>query len=117
MVRAAAAAHPERASEAFVALGHLAERRGRDAAGFALVGGGGDGGAQDPPPDATSRRDLALGGCRVVKDTVPWAVLRRRRYLARLGAATVALGRAATRGAHGSGRLPRSRPAATVPLG
>jgi asparagine synthetase B (glutamine-hydrolysing) len=103
VVRAAAAAHPERASEAFVALGHLAEQRGRDAAGFALVGGGHDGGPRDLPPNATSRRDVALGGCRVVKDTVPWSLLWRRRYLARLDLATVALGhtRAATQGAPG----------------
>jgi asparagine synthetase B (glutamine-hydrolysing) len=103
MVRAAAAAHPEWASEAFVALGHLAEQRGRDAAGFALVGGAYDGGPRDLPSNATSRRDVALGGCRVVKDTVPWAVLWRRRYLATLDVATVALGhtRAATQGAPG----------------
>src|SRR4051794_22030308 len=63
LMRASGAEHPEWASDAFVALGVLAEERGVDSAGVALFG----------RPTAinvvtpTIQGDVTDGGCRVVK--------------------------------------------------
>jgi Glutamine amidotransferase domain len=72
--RSARAAHPELASGVFVDLGRLAEQRGRDAAGFALLGG--------PPPLPPA----------VVKDTRPFGSLWRSHHAPLLHQARVALG-------------------------
>jgi asparagine synthetase B (glutamine-hydrolysing) len=110
MVRSAHDPDPAWASSLFVALGHLAEQRGRDAAGFVLVGDdpkrtgatrdgdgaarhgdgpSGDGGARR---DAIHRRDVQLGRCRVVKDTGRWGRLWRREFLTALDGAQAGLG-------------------------
>jgi len=108
VVRSAHDPDPAWASSVFVALGHLAERRGGDAAGFVLVGadvgsagdgpsGGdpsgtcssGDGGAVRDP---IHRRDVRLGHCRVIKDTRRWGLLWRAELLDALDGAQVALG-------------------------
>ncbi len=88
---------PSWASDVFVALGHLAEARGRDAAGFALVGDGGPAGRPGPvgaarAPDASDRAEVDLGGCRVVKDTRRWGLLWRHEHARALDAAPAALG-------------------------
>ena len=70
-VRGARDETPERASAVFVALGRLAEQRGRDAAGFALV--------------------TDTGRCHVVKATGSFTSLWQRRYLPALHRAPVAL--------------------------
>jgi glutamine---fructose-6-phosphate transaminase (isomerizing) len=105
---------PTWASNVFVALGHLAEERGSDAAGFAVVcehgpagaaaagvaGTAGAAGAAGPlgpvgisaPDDAMHRPEVDLGVCRVVKDTRRWGLLWRREYLPALDAASAAFG-------------------------
>ncbi len=109
---------PTWASNVFVALGRLAEERGSDAAGFALLGenrlaraagaaagaatagaAGAAGGAGSPGPggvaaadDAIHRREVDLGVCRVVKDTRRWGQLWRREYVGGLDAARAAFG-------------------------
>ncbi len=70
-VRASRDETPERASAVFVALGRLAEQRGRDAAGFALGTG--------------------TGRCHVVKATGSFTSLWQRRYLPAVHLAPVAL--------------------------
>jgi asparagine synthetase B (glutamine-hydrolysing) len=122
MVRSAHDPDPAWASSLFAALGHLAEQRGRDAAGFVLVGNdpqragaarNGDGSARngdgrsrdgsvrdgDGPSgdggarrDAIHRRDVQLGRCRVVKDTGRWGRLWRHEFLQALDGAQAALG-------------------------
>jgi Glutamine amidotransferase domain len=72
-VRSTRAAHPETASGVFVELGRLAERRGRDATGFALV-------SRPPLPPA------------VVKATWPFSGLWRSHHAPMVHEATVALG-------------------------
>jgi glucosamine--fructose-6-phosphate aminotransferase (isomerizing) len=71
MVRATHDPEPARASQVFAALGQLAQQRGRDAAGFALVTHRSAPNAPAAPPDAACRREVRLGGCLVVKDTRP----------------------------------------------
>jgi len=89
---------PTWASNVFVALGHLAEERGRDAAGFALVGDRAPAGragsprAAAAPDDAIHRGEVDLGACRVVKDTRRWGLLWRREYVRALDAAAAAFG-------------------------
>lgn len=104
MVRSAHDPDPARASSVFVALGQLAGQRGRDAAGFVLVGDGAQrdggpgvdgsglsfGGAGWPAP--IGRRDVRLGRCRVVKDTGRWGRLWRPELLRALDGAPAALG-------------------------
>jgi glucosamine--fructose-6-phosphate aminotransferase (isomerizing) len=80
---------PTWASNVFVALGHHAEERGRDAAGFALVG---DGGPVGVPEDAIHRAEVDLGACRVVKGTCRWRLLWRREFGRALDGASAALG-------------------------
>jgi glutamine---fructose-6-phosphate transaminase (isomerizing) len=114
MVRSAHDPDPAWASSVFVALGHLAEERGRDAAGFALVGGSPDGaggrgrdsvggrgrdgatgglGPDDRAPrDPIHRRDVRLDRCRVVKDTRRWGRVWQPDFLQALDGAQAALG-------------------------
>jgi glutamine phosphoribosylpyrophosphate amidotransferase len=118
MVRSAHDPDPAWASSVFVALGHLAEERGRDAAGFVLVGGsrgdtaglgragatsglGPDGRA---PRDPIHRRDVRVGRCRVVKDTRRWGRVWQPDSLQALDGARAALGhtRHASQGAPGT---------------
>lgn len=89
MVRATQDSDPTWASNVFVALGHHAEERGRDAAGFVLVGDGGPGCA---PEDAIHRGEVDLGACRVVKGTRRWGLLWRRQFVRALDGASAALG-------------------------
>ncbi len=93
MVRSAQDPDPARASRVFVALGHLAQQRGRDAAGFALVSRAHLPSARPAvPAEAIGHRDVQVGHCRVVKGTRRWARLWRSSYLHELDGATVALG-------------------------
>jgi glucosamine 6-phosphate synthetase-like amidotransferase/phosphosugar isomerase protein len=93
MVRSVQDPDPAWASSVFVALGHLAEQRGSDAAGFLLVGDGdapdGDGGG---PPEPIHRADVRLGRCRVVKGTSRWAHVWRPGFLQALDSARAVLG-------------------------
>jgi glucosamine--fructose-6-phosphate aminotransferase (isomerizing) len=104
MVRAASDPEPARAGRVFAALGHLAQQRGRDAAGFALVTHRSEPAVPIPPPDAARRREVQLGGWVVVKDARPWDDVWHPRYLPSLEEARVALGhtRHATQGAPGA---------------
>ena len=99
LVRALECRHPRVASEAFVSLGRLAEERGRDAAGFALVSGGHDGPAGSAGR-AIHQRYVELDGCTVVKAPTTFSRVWQRRYLSQLDAAPIAVGhsRWATRG-------------------
>src|SRR4051812_11687900 len=63
LARAVTAEHPEWASDAFVALGVLAEERGVDSAGVALFGRPGAINVVTP----TIQGDITDGGCRLVK--------------------------------------------------
>lgn len=107
MVRSARDPDPAWASSVFVALGHLAEQRGSDAAGFLLVGDGvevdpeGDAGG---PPEPIHRGDVRLGRCRVVKGTSRWAHVWRPELLQALDGARAVLGhtRHASQGAPGT---------------
>ncbi len=81
VVRSPFADDPGRASDVFVTLGALAEERGTDSAGLALLGDWpGLGG-----PDAG-------GGCRVVKGRGRFSGIWRPEFLAELDRAPVALG-------------------------
>jgi glutamine---fructose-6-phosphate transaminase (isomerizing) len=99
VARADQAAHPELASQAFAVLGHLAQERGTDAAGFALVDAA-VAGPLSPPRGITRRRYTRLRGCRIVKDVEPFAQVWGTGYLPALGTARVLLGhtRLATQG-------------------
>jgi asparagine synthetase B (glutamine-hydrolysing) len=99
LVRAVEARHPRLASEAFVSLGRLAEERGRDAAGFALVSGGHEGPVVGPG-QAIRQRHVELDGCTVVKAAAPFDRVWDRRHLPRLDSSAIAVGhsRWATRG-------------------
>jgi glucosamine 6-phosphate synthetase-like amidotransferase/phosphosugar isomerase protein len=86
--RAAGARHPEWASDAFVALGMLAEERGVDSAGVALFGRPGAINVVTP----TIQGDITDGGCRVVKGRGRFTDVWRPDLLADLDQAPVALG-------------------------
>jgi glutamine---fructose-6-phosphate transaminase (isomerizing) len=105
--RATGARHPEWASDAFVALGMLAEERGVDSAGVALFGRPGAINVVTP----TIQGDVTDGGCRVVKGRGRFTDVWRPELLHALDEAPVALGHArwATQGAP-------DRPADTGPL-
>jgi glucosamine 6-phosphate synthetase-like amidotransferase/phosphosugar isomerase protein len=77
VVRSPFAADPGRASDVFVMLGALAEERGTDSAGLALIGA---------PPG------LGGGGCRVVKGRGRFSGVWRPEFLSGLDRAAVAIG-------------------------
>ncbi len=79
-VRAAEAPEPRLATEALAVLGHLAQERGRDASGFALVTGRHDGQASSAGPAIRHRR-VALEGRLVTKAPVPFAKLWDPRFV------------------------------------
>ncbi|MFG2006485.1 hypothetical protein ACGFNU_45800 [Spirillospora sp. NPDC048911] len=93
LLRSPLADHPELASAAFVTLGTLAEERGRDSAGVALVTG-------RPVPHATPARgraddrrsDLSHGGVRVVKGRGRFSGIWRPDLLEQLDRSPIALG-------------------------
>ncbi len=97
MVRSDHDPDPAWASSVFVALGHLAEQRGRDAAGFVLVGdeatrvGAGPSGGGEPR-DPIHHRDVQLGRCRAVKDVRRWGRVWRPEYAPALDGARAAIG-------------------------
>jgi glucosamine--fructose-6-phosphate aminotransferase (isomerizing) len=86
--RSSTARHPEWASDAFVALGVLAEERGVDSAGVALFGRPGPINVVTP----TIQGDVTDGGCRVVKGRGRFTEVWRHDLLAELDAAPIALG-------------------------
>ncbi|GLY83858.1 class II glutamine amidotransferase [Actinoallomurus iriomotensis] len=96
LYRSPGATHPERASDAFVALGMLAGERSADSAGVALFGRPGTINVETP----TVQGDVTDGGCRVVKGRGTFLRVWRHDLLAGLDAAPVALGqvRRATQG-------------------
>ncbi len=102
-VRAAEAPEPRLATEAFYMLGHLAQERGRDASGVALVTGRHAGPATQAGAAIRHRR-VALDGCLVTKAPVPFAKLWDARMVRPLDRAGIALGhsRWATRGSAGA---------------
>jgi glutamine phosphoribosylpyrophosphate amidotransferase len=107
MVRSTRDPDPAWASSVFVALGHLAEQRGSDAAGLLLVDGGDEGapdGGAGEPAEPIRRGDVRLGRCRVVKGTSRWARVWRPELLPALDGARVVLGhtRHASQGAAGA---------------
>jgi glucosamine 6-phosphate synthetase-like amidotransferase/phosphosugar isomerase protein len=81
VLRSPFADDPGRASDVFVLLGALAEERGTDSAGLALLGGWP--GLGGPPGD---------GGCRVVKGRGRFSGIWRPEFLPELDRAPVALG-------------------------
>jgi glucosamine--fructose-6-phosphate aminotransferase (isomerizing) len=92
---------PERASEAFVLLGVLAEERGKDAAGAALLRARAGG---KPAPDGCARfADVRFGGCRIVKARGRFSGLWRPALDRDLDRAALAIGhtRWATQGGRG----------------
>lgn len=102
-VRATEAPEPGLATEAFDLLGHLAQERGRDASGFALVNSRHTGPASPPGP-AIGLRRVALDGCLITKAPLPFAKLWDDRFAGPVDRATIALGhsRWATRGSAGA---------------
>ncbi len=87
VVRSPFAGDPGRASDVFVTLGALAEERGTDSAGLALLGGRpGLGGPVMSGPGA------GVEGCRVVKGRGRFSGIWRPEFLAELDRAPVALG-------------------------
>jgi len=101
LLRCPAADHPGHASEAFVLLGVLAEERGRDAAGVALIRR--PPAAAPAPAGVTRFGDVRIGGCRVVKDRGRFSRLWRPALDRDLDRAAVAIGhtRWATQGGQG----------------
>lgn len=105
LIRNDAAAHPERASAAFVELGHLAVERGSDSAGFALAAGRNSGNTitRALTSDLNSRQAF-IEGVHIVKDVVAFHELwNDADHLPLLGAHKVAIGhtRWATQGKRG----------------
>ncbi|GLZ05925.1 hypothetical protein Acsp03_33910 [Actinomadura sp. NBRC 104412] len=95
LLRSAGAEHPAQASDAFVALGTLAEERGRDSAGIALFTGhpAQDGEALAPVGEVDDvRSDLLHAGCRVVKGRGAFSGTWRPDLLELLDEAPVAMG-------------------------
>lgn len=114
VVRADQARHPELVSQAFAVLGHLAQERGTDAAGFALVDD--IAGPLSSPRGVTTRRYARLRGCRIIKNVKPFAQLWDPGYLPALDRARVLIGHArlATQGS--SRRLANASPLAAGAL-
>lgn len=104
MIRCENATHPDRASAAFVELGHLAVARGRDAAGFALATGAAPRAGEIPNIPTRSdldRRDVTIDGIRIIKDVCSFGDLwDDDQHLPLLADARVAIGhtRYATQG-------------------
>jgi glutamine phosphoribosylpyrophosphate amidotransferase len=101
MLRCPGAEHRERASAAFVMLGVLAEERGIDAAGVALLRGRTD---TAPAPEGCARFcDVRFGGVRIVKAQGRFSRLWHPRLDRDLDRAAVAIGhtRWATQGGRG----------------
>jgi glucosamine 6-phosphate synthetase-like amidotransferase/phosphosugar isomerase protein len=96
LLRSPGAKHPDRASDAFVALGMLAEERGVDSAGVALFGRPRRINVWTP----TIQGDVTDGGCRLVKGRGPFTAVWQPGLLSALDGAPVALGhaRSATQG-------------------
>lgn len=69
MVRSTSAAHPERASAAFVELGRLSVERGRDSAGFALANPDWDGAVRTAGLADVEASEVVINGVTIVKDT------------------------------------------------
>jgi glutamine---fructose-6-phosphate transaminase (isomerizing) len=113
-VRADQARHPELVSQAFAVLGHLAQERGTDAAGFALVDD--IAGPLSSPRGVTTRRYARLRGCRIIKNVKPFAQLWDPGYMPALDRARVLIGhdRLATQGS--SRRLANASPLAAGAL-
>lgn len=88
LLRSPGARHPEWASDAFVALGVLAEERGVDSAGVALFGTPRTIHVVTP----TIQGDVTDGGCRLVKGRGAFRQVWRHDLLATLDDAPVALG-------------------------
>lgn len=97
MLRAPEAAHPERASDALIVLGALAEERGNDSAGVALFTGRA---VAAGAPAPVGRTDVSLDGVRVVKDCARFSEVWRSDLLPLLDHAPIVLGhtRRATQG-------------------
>ncbi|MGI5166965.1 class II glutamine amidotransferase [Spirillospora sp. CA-253888] len=94
LLRSPLAAHPEWASDALVTLGTLAEERGTDSAGIALLTGRPATAARPPAPGETGDRysDLDHGGCRIVKGRDRFAAVWRLDLLPTLDRAPIAFG-------------------------
>jgi asparagine synthetase B (glutamine-hydrolysing) len=94
LARSAQDPDPARASGVFVELGHLAEQRGRDAAGFALVSrhAAAPMQARIAPLDPSRHRDVRLGRCRIVKNVGAWSGLWQPSHLPALHQASSGLG-------------------------
>ncbi|RFU41509.1 hypothetical protein DZF91_11460 [Actinomadura logoneensis] len=94
LLRAPAASHPERASDVVVTLGTLAEERGTDSAGLALLTGRPAGRDAGPLSGVAGERasDLLHDGCRVVKGRGAFSGVWRHDLLPELDAAPVVLG-------------------------
>ncbi|WUH97960.1 hypothetical protein OHR68_31300 [Spirillospora sp. NBC_00431] len=97
MVRSPFADDPGPASDVFVTLGALAEERGTDSAGLALLGGwpglGGWQGACGPGTGGPENGGGApVVGCRVVKGRGRFSAIWRPEFLAELDRAPVVLG-------------------------
>lgn len=88
LMRSPGARHPEWASDAFVALGTLAEERGVDSAGVALFGAPGPISVRTP----TIQGDVTDGGCRLVKGRGRFTSVWRPGLLPDLDRAPIALG-------------------------
>ncbi|ACY96421.1 glutamine amidotransferase class-II [Thermomonospora curvata DSM 43183] len=98
LLRSPAAAHPEKASDAFVVLGMLAEERGDDSAGVALFTGRP---VTRDAPVPLEAGDISVDGCRIVKGRGRFSrVWRPDLLLPLLDCAPVAIGhtRRATQG-------------------
>jgi glutamine---fructose-6-phosphate transaminase (isomerizing) len=101
LLRCPGAAHPGDASAAFVLLGVLAEERGQDAAGVALIGRRAS--SRPAPPGAGRFGDVRVDGCRVVKARGRFSRLWRPALDGALDRAVLAIGhtRWATQGGRG----------------
>lgn len=111
-----AAGHPASvlASEVVVGLGHLAQARGTDASGLAMVGR--FPGPVVTPRQAQLRRVADLGGVRVRKATAPFAAFWKESWRSEVDRATIVVGhtRWASQGARDL--LANSSPLAVGPL-
>jgi glutamine---fructose-6-phosphate transaminase (isomerizing) len=95
LLRAPRADRPDRASDAFVTLGELAEGRGRDAAGVAVLSGQPVRVEGEFTPFGRvdeGRSDLSHAGCRVVKGRGAFGGIWQAELLSVLDRAPVALG-------------------------